>query len=326
MRQILHRGQLFFIYSEHKQVGQGDDGMARTDARFRETYNRLLDFCGGLRPGDMLPSEHALAERMTVSRTVVRAGLQALVEAGIIRWEGRLKELIRRPGARDRLEQRDEAVTLDQLETRFLDWVLRFDVPADTALNVTRLARQFSVTPHMLQEFLSSLSRFGLVERRPRGGWILRGFTAGYAIELSEFRLVLEMNAIRVLLRLEEAHPVWARLEDLRARHLALLARIETDYHDFSRLDEAFHSAVNSVVQNRFVAEFQKVITLIFHYHYQWDKTEERQRNETAIHEHMALIDALRRRDAAGAEAAALTHLRTSQGTLLSSLRGNNLA
>ena len=79
-------------------------------------------------------------------------------------------------------------------------------------------------------------------------------------------------------------------------------------------------------MRNRFVAEFQKVITLIFHYHYQWDKKDERDRNLAAIGEHLRLIEALTDRNEDGALAAARDHLRTSKQTLLSSLRSHALA
>ncbi|MFT3974322.1 MAG: GntR family transcriptional regulator [Amaricoccus sp.] len=299
--------------------------MARTDGRFRETYNALLTLCAELGPGQALPAENALAERAGVSRTVVRGALQRLSDAGIVRWRGREKTLLRRPEESDRLPVQPQAPDADELESRFLDWVLRFDVPAGTSLNVAQLSRQFAVPPHTLQEFLAGLSRSGLVERRARGGWRLLGFTADYALELSEFRGVLELNAIRHLLALPEGHPVWQRLEALRRDHLDLLERLDTDFHDFSRLDERFHTTVNSVVRNRFVREFQKIVALIFHYHYMWDKTEERQRNGVAIGEHVAIIDGLLARDGSAAEAAALRHLSSSKQTLQSSLRGNGL-
>mgnify|MGYP004524931225 CR=1 FL=1 len=300
--------------------------MARTDARFRAAFNGLLDLCGELDVGAPLPSEAALADRLDVSRTIVRAALRDLDGRDIVDWQGRAKTLRRKPDGADRLELRGEGASLSELETRFLEWILRFDVPADTPLNVTQLARQFRVTPHVLQEFLSAWSRFGLVERRPRGGWCLLGFTADYAVELSDFRAVLELNAVRHLMTLPPHHPIWALLEALRAEHRALLDRIETHFHDFSKLDGRFHSAVLGIVRNRFVVEFQKVVSLIFHYHYQWDKTDERQRNEAAIQEHLEWIEAMLRRDEKTALAAAQAHLATSKLTLLSSLRGHNLA
>ncbi len=299
--------------------------MARSDTRFRETYNALLELCAGLSPDDSLPSENALGDRLGVSRTVVRACLQRASDDGLIRWEGREKTLLRAPHDSDRMALDLQSEDPETLEQRFLEWILRFDVPAGTPLNVAALSREFGVTPQLLQEFLAGLSRFGLVERRKKGGWLLLGFTAGFAVELSEFRSLLELNAVQHLVTLPGSHPIWPKLEALRAEHLDLLDRIETDFHDFSPLDERFHATINSVVQNRFVAEFQKVIALIFHYHYMWDKTLERHRNQAAIGEHVALLDALLLRDASGAEQAARRHLLTSKTTLLSSLRDHRL-
>ncbi|MCB1351799.1 MAG: GntR family transcriptional regulator [Rhodobacteraceae bacterium] len=301
--------------------------MARTDVRFRRAYNRLIELCGALAPGGSLPSENALAAEFGVSRTVVRAGLKRLVKVGILSWDGREKTVLRCPEERDRLALDGSASgdDMEELEARFLDWVLRFDVPAGTPLNVAQLSRDFGVAPHRLQEFLSSFTPFGLVERRPHGGWTLLGFTRDFAVELSEFRSVLELNAVRHVVSAPVDHSIWRQLGQIRGEHLALKEQIDAKFHDFSKLDERFHTALNSVVRNRFVAEFQKVISLIFHYHYMWDKTDERRRNAAAIEEHLALIDALEKRDEAAAEEAARCHLRTSMTTLLSSLRDHQL-
>lgn len=108
-------------------------------------------------------------------------------------------------------------------------------------------------------------------------------------------------------------------------QHLDLKARIDSDYHEFSKIDETFHQAINSVVRNRFVEEFQKVISLIFHYHYLWNKADEKDRNAAAIEEHLAIVEALEARDADAACRAAVKHLKTSKTTLLSSLRHHDL-
>ena len=299
--------------------------MARTDDRFREAYNVLLEVCGTLASGEMLPSETSLAAKLDVSRTVVRSALTRMDNEGIIRWEGRSKTLLRSPKKSDRLETRQETMSSEEMEQRFLDWILRFDVAPGTPLNVTELARNWDVQPHVLQEFLASLSRFGLVQRRKRSGWELLGFTADYAVELSDFRAMLELNAITKLLTLPEDAPIWDKLRSLRQDHLALREQIDTRFHDFSLLDEKFHTALGGVVKNRFAAEFQRVISLIFHYHYQWDKKDERERNAAAITEHLRLIDALLARDESQAIAAAKDHMATSKQTLLASLSAHDL-
>ena len=300
--------------------------MARTDDRFRSAYNTLLDICGNMDLGDQLPAETVLAERMEVSRTIVRSALQKLDAENLIQWEGRRKTLVRKPEHEHRLTTAESPPTNEELEQSFLEWILRFDVPAGTSLNVAQLSRQFGVPAHSLQEFLSGLSRFGLVERRQKGGWILSGFTADFAVELSEFRLVLEMNAVQQLLALPEDHEIWTKLEALREEHETLKQDLESRYHDFSMLDGKFHATINSVVKNRFVIEAQKLISLIFHYHYMWDKRDELERNAAAIDEHLDWINAMLDRDRNRSEDAALKHLRRSKETLLSSLKEHKLA
>jgi len=299
--------------------------MARTDERFRDAYNALLRDLTSLEPGTGLPSELALADRLDVSRTIVRSTLGRLDSEGIIDWQGRRKTLIRKPIASDGLQTDGDAVSPDELERAFFEWILRFDVAPGTSLNVTDLARRLRVTPHALQEFLASLTRFGLVQRRVKGGWDLLGFTSDYAIELSDFRLMLELNAVTCVIAQPDGHAIWDQMSRLEAAHLELAANMADRFHDFSKLDERFHTSLWSVVQNRFVSEFQKVISLIFHYHYQWDKSDELQRNAAAVAEHLRLIRALKARDEAAAIAAARDHIRTAKQTLLSSFRRHDL-
>jgi DNA-binding GntR family transcriptional regulator len=299
--------------------------MSRNDTRFRRTYNSLLERYHDVVPGVELPTENKLATELGVSRTVIRSALQHMEECGLVELNGREKTFLRAPQDRDRLFVRDDAPSETELESGFLEWVLRFDVPPGTPLNVAQLSRDFNVTPHALQEFLASLKSYGLVERRPNGGWTLLGFTSQFAIELSELRLVLELDAVHKVLGTPPDHNVWQTLETLRKEHVALSSRIDSDYHEFSKLDERFHGAINSVVRNRFVAQFQRVTSLIFHYHYNWDKRDEKVRNAAAIKEHLAIIDALQSRDENRAIEAARNHLKTSMTTLLSSLKSNNL-
>lgn len=297
--------------------------MARTNTRFVQAFNATLTLCDNAEIGDKMLSENALETKLEVSRTVVRSVLARLHERQIISGTGRDKVIKRRSEQDDRLEGPPVLLSIEELESRFLDWVLRMDVPPGTVLNVAQLSKEFSVATHTLQEFLTALSRFSIVTRRPRGGWELNGFTTDFAVELSDFRAVLELNSVRHLVSLPQDHPIWTKLEAIAADHRDLLSRIDDDYHDFSVLDETFHAAINSVVTNRFVKEFQNVISLVFHYHFQWNKSDERTRNEAAIHEHLAYLDALKSRDLVRAENAARAHLMTSKQTLLTSLKAH---
>lgn len=300
--------------------------MARSNVRLIRAYNSFLENCEGMKKGQNLPSENMIAQDLQVSRTVVRGVLTRMSEVGLVHLEGRAKTIQRAVRKSDFIEEPPAFLGIDELENRFFDWVLRMDVPPGTVLNVAQIAKDFHVATHTLQEFLSSLSHYGIVTRRPRGGWQLEGFTENFALELSEFRTILELNAVRRCVALPPEHPIWGKLDQLEIEHHSLLERIETDYHDFSKLDETFHFTINSIVENRFVRDNQKIISLIFHYHFQWNKEDERSRNQAAIHEHLAYIEALRSGDVTRAEDAAQTHLTTSAKTLLTSLRAHERA
>lgn len=293
--------------------------MARTNDRFKSAYNQMLEKLDAVDAHYELPSEPILASDLGVSRTIVRAILAQLHKARIIAWRGRRKRLLRPPLISDRFPDDEVESSANHLEEAFLEWVLRTDVSPNTRLNVSMLSRQFGTTPHALQEFLLRFSRFGIVERLQTGGWVLRGFTAQYAAELSEFREMIELASVRKLIALESDHPVWRHLDDLERDHRTLLERIETHYRDFSALDDRLHTTINAVQNNRFAREFQSLISMIFHYHYQWNKRSEKQRNTVAIREHLAYIDALRSRDWTRARSAALAHLTTAHQTLLAS-------
>ena len=103
---------------------------------------------------------------------------------------------------------------------------------------------------------------------------------------------------------------------------MTLIEEIDARYHDFSDLDSRFHRLVNAAAPNRFIDGFYDVITLIFHYHYQWNKRDERQRNEVAIREHLTYIDALLDRDSVTIERACRAHLASARDTLIRSTAG----
>ena len=74
-------------------------------------------------------------------------------------------------------------------------------------------------------------------------------------------------------------------------------------------------------MNNRFVDDFFELVSLIFHFHYRWKKTDERDRNLAAAREHLRVIRALRAGNQAAAEKAFAQHLQTARKTLLKSVK-----
>ncbi|HVX82704.1 MAG TPA: GntR family transcriptional regulator [Devosiaceae bacterium] len=294
--------------------------MGKSDAVYKQAFNGALSIVAELGRGSPVPSETALSQRLAVSRTTVRKALQELVRRGLIS-SGRERVVTGRPKRADRFPVPETVATARQVERRFMEWMLRGDLEPGATINVLELARRFGVSTTALRDFLNGFARFGLIEKRPNTSWIFKGITPDFALELFEVRQMFELSSARAFIRLPPGHPSWAALEQLREEHLRLAAELAERYHDFSALDARFHQLVNDASGNRFIRDFYQLIAFIFHYHYQWNKMLERERNGVAIVEHLAYIDALMSRDWRRVEAAAGAHLATARTTLLNSLK-----
>jgi DNA-binding GntR family transcriptional regulator len=304
------------------QIGFRENTSVKTDAVYKRAFNEVLDLVVDLGDGAPLPSENGLSARLGVSRTTVRKILSALDARGAVGGTGR-QRFVR--SMRAELQRYPEAETVsmsEQVEKRFMEWMLRDDAEPGTSINELELARRFGVATTGIREFLNRFQRFGLIEKRPNSGWVFKGFTQSFARELFEIREMFELRSALAFAAMPANSPQWQRLESLRDEHVALLRDIDGRYHDFSDLDSRFHQLINTAAPNRFIDDFFDLITLIFHYHYQWNKQDERQRNEVAIREHLTYIEALRSRSPRIVELACRAHLASAKETLIRSTSG----
>jgi DNA-binding GntR family transcriptional regulator len=134
-------------------------------------------------------------------------------------------------------------------------------------------------------------------------------------------RLMFELRSAQRFITLPEDDPVWRTLKQIKQEHLTLLKEAQTRFADFSELDERFHRLINDASRNRFIVGFYDVISMIFHYHYQWNKRGEKERNIAAIREHLIYIEALQSRDRNTAMASCRAHMTTARSTLMDSVR-----
>lgn len=296
----------------------------KTDTVFKRAFNDALDVVSRLKEGEQLPSENTLSLQLGVSRTTVRKVIGSLKEAGLVNGGGR-NRIVSPQGDPVRRYPMSETVPMAaQVEERFMEWMLRDNARPGTAINELDLARQFGVATTGIREFLNRFQRFGLIEKRPNAGWVFKGFTTNFALELFEIREMFELRSARALAAMPDHSPHWTQMEALRREHLQLLDEIDARYHDFSDLDSRFHRFISSAAPNRFIDSFHDIITVIFHYHYQWNKHDERQRNEVAIREHLTYIEALLSRNLTMVELACRAHLASAKATLLRSTVDSN--
>jgi len=291
----------------------------KTDVVFKRAYNDAVDIVAQLGVRDQLPSENVLSAELGVSRTTVRKVLSALATRGVVVL-GEDRRILR--SARKSMKRFPDAETVQptaKLEKQFMEWILRENTRPGTAINETELARQFGMATTGIREFLNRFQRFGLIEKRQNSGWLFKGFTREFALELFEIREMFELRSARAFASLPRESPLWQKITELRDEHLLLLEEIDLRYHDFSGLDSRFHRLISSSAPNRFVEDFHDIIALVFHYHYQWNKQDELQRNRAAIHEHLTYIEALLTRSIALTELACKAHLSSALETLIRS-------
>jgi DNA-binding GntR family transcriptional regulator len=295
--------------------------MARPPHVFKRSTNLLLaHIAQHVAIGEPLPTEQQMAELGEGSRTAVRSTLAYLHSQGLI---SDLKErrLLRKPERRDYFDIAELQPGADRIREVLMERIYQSDMPPGAEFSEAELARASGTSTISVREFLIEFSRCGLIEKKPRGGWRLCAFDRAFAMELADVRQMFEFAAIDHFAQLEPGDPAFARLDELITRHEQLGSVMPARHKDFPALDRDFHTFLIGLLNNRFAQGLYDIVSLVFHYHYQWDKDEELARNQYAVHEHLDILHALARRDIAGARDAMRIHLNSSRSTLLHGIR-----
>lgn len=269
-----------------------------------------------------LPSISALAEMYAISRTTVRHTLAWFVECGVLEKIGTDYIRLRNPDTADGYE----AVTPPQeeqsrlFEMAFFTMINQRQLRAGEVFSELQLAKAANVSPATVREYLLKFCRYDLVISEQRGLWRMKQFDKAYAEQLFELREMLEMHAMQHFLNLPDNHPLWLQAKNLLERHRMLRDTVGDSYRTFSRLDRDFHALLLSSAQNIFFNQSLEIISVIFHFHYQWDEADLKQRNIIAIDEHMTILSALICRNDLEAIRALRDHLNTAKQSMIRSI------
>jgi DNA-binding GntR family transcriptional regulator len=266
---------------------------------------RALFLAEGTAPGTPV-AEAALAARLSVSRTPVRAALRLLEDAGVTRREGRAMVVadprrdLPEPAAQDPAEELAVAIAR-----------MRADGTLPDAMREADLMRVFDQPRGVVARALTRLAELGVVARNPAQGW---HFAPGLATAedraaAHRFRLVVEPAAL-----LEPGYrldPAFAR--EMRAAHLAVLARRwrDRDAVALFEMNAAFHAGLAAGSGNRF---FEDTVTAhnrlraLLNTDWRFGAT----RAHASCREHLAVLDALEAGKTRRAAALLADHLRSA--------------
>lgn len=192
--------------------------------------------------------------------------------------------------------------------------------PGDRLWAEREMAERFRVSRHSLREALNRAKLLGLIEVRPGAGTFVRSLVPGALTEPLSVMLEKETGRVLEFLQVRKVLEGWCAAEaarrakpaDLRklASRLRRMARIskargllgkpDVDFH--IAIAEATHNTVMAHIVNSLRAMFQAVLRVRF-------VTRDPARTQLLVAQHERILEAIRRRDRAGATHAMVAHL-----------------
>lgn len=259
-----------------------------------------------LMPGARI-NEQALARRLGVSRSPVRAVLAHFSDKGIL--ERRSQQgfvLTRRPETIEDVESGLGEVAADLYQRMMRDMMLS---ALEGTISQRALMRRYEVGRHELLVTLRRMTREGLAEPAAGHGWTFVKFDAEVIQKGYELRIILEPEA---LLGAGYAADQGA-LERLRRDHLLILQTLSpsTSWTNLFALDARFHETLAEGSGNDFIVEIirkQNSIRRLCEYL----GYERRDRIEASLKEHLAILESALEGDMEWAAAQLRQHLQKS--------------
>lgn len=296
--------------------------MARNKNLRESTTNQILE---AIRLGHIespIPSQSSLAELFSVSRTTVRHIVNDLMDKGVLVQSEEQYLICREPKEDDGFTRHlsDKDIETAEFETFFNDAIKNKVIMPGQEFTELELSKSSHCSTTVVREYLIRFSRFSLIENIERGRWKMVRFEKHYAASLFELREMLECHALSRFMNLAHTDVRWKKAQMLLHEHRELRDTVVSGYKAFSELDHAFHGLLLSATENPFMDHFFGIISMIFHFHYQWDNSDLRTRNMVAIEEHMAVLSKMLSGDDIGAMGELRRHLQTAKRTMENSL------
>ncbi|MGV6988043.1 GntR family transcriptional regulator [Testudinibacter sp. P80/BLE/0925] len=289
-----------------------------------DTINQMLELISNGQLKSPLPSQVMLAELCNVSRTTIRHTIQHLLKIRLLEKKEEQYLVIRQPERHDFLaEIRIKYPRKNQyhvIDTYFKEVIQKKSLKPGDIFTELQLSKDASVNIFTVREYLIQYSRFNLIESLSRGRWQLIEINEYYADKLFELRELLEIHALECFMQLPKENQRWKEMRILFNLHQKLRNNVVKEYPDFSGLDNKLHTLLLSAANNPFIDDFIELISVVFHFHYQWDNRNLLERNVLAVEEHLVIIQNILNNDKLGATKELKQHLNTAKKTLKNSI------
>lgn len=217
------------------------------------------------------------------------------------------------------MQENLESTNIDDADVPLLEKIRRQVVtgrygPGELIPELT-LAEEFGVSRTPIREVLKQLQNEGLVEIRARVGTFVRQPTRRELVELFELKESLEGLAAGLLARRGRVRELDALERNLEASDVAA---VQSDSRSYADLVHEFHWTLVRGADNRKLYETYERLMNQLSYHRVVAETVARPgRLKASDNEHHAVIEAVKRKDALGAEFAMRNHVHASSQAAL---------
>ena len=184
-------------------------------------------------------------------------------------------------------------------------------------LNERVLCEQLQVSRTPLREAFKVLAAERLIELHPNRGASVAALSVADVEHLFELMAALEGLSGELAARRRTE----GELDEIRALHFEMLAaHARRDLPAYYRLNRAIHETINRCARNPVLAETYDSVNLRIQ-NLRFRSNFNREKWDTAVAEHVAMVDALARSDAAGLREILERHLRHKREAVLDELR-----
>ena len=180
-------------------------------------------------------------------------------------------------------------------------------------LNEAQISRQLKIGRTPVHQALDRLMHEGLVQVIPRKGVVVQPITLDQALHILEARSVNEPYSAGLAAERATAADI-ARMQEIQASAGPLIR--SRDREKLMYLDRAFHRLISDAAHNSVAAEILTMLherSLRFWFIAFGDDLQLRRIDD----EHRAILDAIKKRDRAGSEAAMRAHIDSSRNHIM---------
>jgi DNA-binding GntR family transcriptional regulator len=196
---------------------------------------------------------------------------------------------------------------------RLLERLIRREIPVGSVLQERRLAASLDISRTPVREALNRLESEGFVTRKPGRLLVVKEFSIRELIETLHVRQVLEVESVGLAAGRIPEEELQAAEDAIRA----LLASTAPSPDEDWAVDSRFHTMIASHSGNAVLARMIQDLRLKTHM-FNLERVPER--FEAGHREHLAIIDAVRRKDRTEARAGIHEHIENVKKSIIRKL------